>query len=111
MLTERAPRGLLMGGYWETYVFTSLQTADALTPVPFEGQSFRTPWTPQQLSYAERVVVEYRQSKLAAPAAEPPTLLTQYGNSLRLIEPGWYEHDGYAFALYVNESRQASPPP
>ncbi len=102
---DRAPRGLLMGGYWETYVFTSLQEANALTPLPFEGQSFRTPWTPAHLGHAVWVVVEYRQSKLAGVDGQPPPLLNQYGSSLRLIEPKWYENGGYSFALYRNENR------
>jgi hypothetical protein len=103
-LSERAPGAVLMGSYWETYVFTSLQRVNAMTPVPFEGQEYRTPWTPEQLKQAREVVVEYSQSKLAGPEG-PPAQLSQYGRSLRLIEPKWYANGGYSFALYLNESR------
>ena len=45
ILVERAPRGVLLGGYWETYVFTALQPPErAMTPVTWEGFT-RTPWT------------------------------------------------------------------
>jgi hypothetical protein len=104
-LSQKTPQGVLMGGYWETYVFTTLQPTDTMTPVPFEGQGYRTPWTAAQLRTASQVVVEYRHGALKDWPQTPPEHLTQYGRSLRLIEPKWYENDTYAFALYLNESQ------
>ncbi len=94
-----------MGGYWETYVFVSLQPHNAMTPVPLEGHEVRTPWTPEQVRQAEYVIIEYRHSWLGKPGS-PPQHLYQYDSSLRLLEPGWYENGEYAFALYLNESKQ-----
>jgi hypothetical protein len=102
-LSQRSPRGVLMGGYWETYVFTSLQTTDEMTPVPFEGQGYRTPWTTERLGQVDLAVVEYRHSKLGGTTEGPPAHLQQYGNSLRLIDPKWYENGEYSFALYHND--------
>ena len=105
-LSQKSPRGVLMGGYWETYVFIVLQPTDTMmTPVPFEGQGYRTPWTVEQLRTASHVVVEYRHGALKDWPQTPPEHLTQYGHSLRLIEPKLYENDTYAFALYLNESK------
>jgi hypothetical protein len=109
VLNQRAPRGVLMGGYWETYVFITFQERDALTPVPFEGQGYRTPWTPEKLKQVDTVVVEYRHSKLGGPDG-PPAQLQQHGCSLRLIDPKWYESGEYTFALYLNETRQSLQP-
>jgi hypothetical protein len=108
-LSQKAPRGVLMGGYWETYVFTSLQTKDAMTPVPFEGQGYRTPWTTEKLGQADEAIVEYRHSKLGG-AEGPPEQLKQYGYSLRLIDPKWYENGEHSFALYRNENRTSPRP-
>jgi hypothetical protein len=110
VLNQKAPGGVLMGGYWETYVFTSFQERDALTPVPFEGQGYRTPWTPEKLKQADTVVVEYRHSKLGGTEGPPPAQLQQYGYSMRLIDPKWYENGDYTFALYLNETRQSLQP-
>jgi hypothetical protein len=93
-----------MGSYWETYVFTSLQTNDAMTPVPFEGQEFRTLWTQERIRLADKIVVEYGRSKLSDEHG-PPQHLNQFGNSLLLIDPNWYRNGEYAFALYLNEKR------
>lgn len=109
VLTQKAPRGVLMGGYWETYVFTTFQERDALTPVPFEGQGYRTPWTPERLKQVDEVVVEYRRSKLGGTEG-PPAQLQQHGYSLRLIDPKWYETGEHAFALYLNETRRSLQP-
>jgi hypothetical protein len=109
VLNQKAPRGVLMGGDWETYVFTSFQERDALTPVPFEGQGYRTPWTPEKLKQVDTVVVEYRRSKLGGTEG-PPAQLQQYGYSLRLIDPKWYEDGEHTFALYLNETRRSLQP-
>ncbi|HKR02339.1 MAG TPA: hypothetical protein VJT09_16805 [Pyrinomonadaceae bacterium] len=104
-LAQKAPRGILMGGYWETYVFTSLQPVDAMTAVPLEGQEVRTPWTPELVRQASEVIVEYRHTYRLGDQGSPPERLNQYGNSLRLVDPQWYRNGEYAFALYANESR------
>jgi hypothetical protein len=104
-LSQKSPQGVLMGGYWETYLFTTLQPTGTMTPVPFEGQGYRTPWTAEHLKRASHVVVEYRHGALKDWPQTPPEHLTQYGRSLKLIEPKWYENDTYAFALYLNESK------
>jgi hypothetical protein len=104
-LAQKAPRGILMGGYWETYVFTSLQPNNAMTAVPLEGQEVRTPWTRELVRRADQVIVEYRHTYKSGDAGAPPERLNQYGSSLRLVDPAWYKNGEYAFALYVNESR------
>ncbi len=104
-LAQRAPRGVLLGRYWETYLFTSLQAVDAMIPVPLHGDFVRTPWTPPLMSQVDQVVVEYRQSKLGS-WESPPLHLHQHGVSLRLVEPKWYENNEYAFALYYREYRE-----
>ncbi len=103
-LEKMAPRAVLMGGYWQTYVFSALESDNALVPVPLEGQHVRTPWTPEALRQATSVIVEYHDSKFGA-ADSLPQNLSQYGNSLRLVEPRWYENHQYSFALYVRENR------
>ena len=103
-LEKMAPRAVLMGGYWQTYVFAGLQSENALTPVPLEGQTLRTPWTPESLRITNQVILEYRASKFGS-AESLPQRLSQYGNSMRLAEPRWYENHQYSFALYVRENR------
>ncbi|PYS52202.1 MAG: hypothetical protein DMF68_02355 [Acidobacteria bacterium] len=101
-LAEKSPRAILMGGYWETYVFAGLQPVNAMTPVPFEGQENRMPWTRDMVRRADHLIVEYRSSKLGE-GDGPPQHLNQYGNSLRLADAKWYENGEFAFALYVRE--------
>jgi len=103
-LEERAPRAVLMGSYWQTYVFSALESDNALIPVPLEGQHVRTPWTPEALRQATSVIVEYHDSNFGT-ADSLPQNFSQYGNSLRLVEPRWYENHQYSFALYVKENR------
>jgi hypothetical protein len=102
MLGKMAPRAVLIGGYWQTYVFAGLQSENALTPVPLEGQTLRTPWTPEALRVTNQVIVEYRSSNIGRPESPPPRL-SQYGTSWRLAEPRWYQNQQYAFALYLKE--------
>ena len=103
-LEERAPRAVLMGTYWQTYVFSALESDNALVPVPLEGHHVRTPWTPEALRQATSVIVEYHDSNFGT-ADSLPQNLSQYGNSLRLVEPRWYENHQYSFALYVKGNR------
>ena len=101
-LAQKSPRAILLGGYWETYIFAALQPVNTMTPVPSEGQENRMPWTRDMVRLADQVVVEYRRSGLIE-ADQPPQHLSQYGNSLRLAEPKWYENGDFAFALYVRD--------
>jgi hypothetical protein len=103
-LARKAPRGVLMGGYWDTYVFAGLQPNDTMIPVPVMGQVDRTPWTRKMVRRADRVVVGYRRGSPGA-AVSPPQILRQYGNTLKLIDANWYANRRYAFALYANERR------
>lgn len=102
-LSQRAPGSVLMGGYWETYVFVALQPTDTMTPVPFEGVLNRIPWTIASLRDSQQVVIEYRTSNLAPKDLVPPNQLRQHGNLLKLQDAHFYEHGPYAFALYFNE--------
>ena len=93
-----------MGGYWETYIFSGLQPINTMIPLPLDGQYLRTPWGRESLREAKQVIVEYRHSQLGN-AESPPQFLAQYGNSLRLVDPRWYENEKYAFALYANDRK------
>jgi hypothetical protein len=103
-LSQKAPRAILMGGYWDTYVFTALQPENAMTALPLEGHELRMPWTREMVRQADRVIVAYSRTEPNAPVSTPERL-QQYGSSLRLIDPKWYENEWYAFALYVNETQ------
>jgi hypothetical protein len=104
-LARKAPRGLLMGGYWETYVFAALQPEGTMTPLPLEGQVVRMPWAKEEARRAREVIVAHRRPGPwgAVAAAER---LEQYGSSLRLVDPKWYENAWFVFALYRNETQQ-----
>src|SRR5262249_3967838 len=56
-LAQRAPEGVLLGGYWDTYVFAALEPRAHLIPVPAENQLVRTPWTPQIMKASPQVIV------------------------------------------------------
>jgi hypothetical protein len=102
-LSQKAPGAVLMGGYWQTYVFAGLQPTGTMTPCPVEGILNRIPWTPAMLHDSERVVVEYRSSAIVPKDSLPPDELRQYGNVLKLQDAHFYESGPYAFALYFNE--------
>jgi hypothetical protein len=102
-LSQKAPGAVLMGGYWETYLFAGLQPTNTMTPVPFEGVLNRIPWTTAILRDAQQVVIEYRNSGLVPKDSLPPNELSQHGNLLKLQEAHFYENGPYAFALYFNE--------
>ena len=101
-LAEKSPRGILLGDYWDVYVFAALQSVNALTPVPLEGRENRMPWTRDMVRRADQVVLEYRHSKIVD-ADHAPETLSQHGASFRLAEPKFYENGVFAFALYVRE--------
>jgi hypothetical protein len=102
-LARKAPGGVLVGGYWETYVFASLQPRDTMTPVPLASN--RTPWTVGALADAAEVIVEYRATRLVGASGGPPERFAPYGHSLRLKDASWHVDGGYAFALYVKPGR------
>ena len=101
-LARKAPHAVLLGGYWETYVFSALQPQDPSTPVPFEGQLNRTPWTGEAVHRAREVIVGYPRPTPDAVVAMPPRL-EQYGCRQRLREPHWLDNALYAFGLYTND--------
>jgi hypothetical protein len=101
-LARKAPRAVLIGGYWDTYVFVALQPHDPMIPVPAEGQVTRTPWTREAVAHADRIVFVSRRSSPGTPVP-PPQSLSQYGSSFRLIEANWLDTRWYTFALYANE--------
>jgi hypothetical protein len=114
-LAQRAPGGVLLGGYWDTYVFAALEPKAHFVPVPAEDQLVRTPWTPQLMRAAAQVVVVHHvfasANEVETPAPYttfgdgqmPPPVLRQHGVSLHLVAPHWYEQAGYIFSLYENE--------
>ncbi|HEV2914300.1 MAG TPA: hypothetical protein VGX92_13565 [Pyrinomonadaceae bacterium] len=104
VLARKAPGAVLMGGYWETFVFAALQPENTMTPVPYEGQQVRMPWTKETVRQADRIILEYRHSKFGG-SGVPPQHTVQYGASFQLVDPLWYEDGENAFALYRNESR------
>jgi hypothetical protein len=101
-LAQKSPNAVLMGGYWETYVFSALQPTNMLTPLPLEGYQVRMPWAIKRLHEAEEVIVEYKRNNIGG-RETPPQQLTQYGDSLRLVDSKWYENSEYAFARYLKQ--------
>ena len=104
-LGQKAPNAMLMGGYWETYIFAGLQPTNTMTPLPVEGVLNRIPWTQPMLHEFKQVVVEYRHSGIEERKSVPREL-RQYGNVLKLQDGQFYENGPYLFALYSNESSQ-----
>lgn len=119
-LAQKNPRAVLLGGYWDTYVLAALRPRDAFVPVPAEDQLLRTPWTADALRRAPEVIVVHHYfpyaggTEVPAPYAtfgdghDPPPVITQYGATLRLETPRWYERDGFVFTLYRNETHDAA---
>jgi len=103
-LAGRAPHAVLMGNYWDTYVFTALQGDSAMVPVPFEDSVTRTPWTIESVRRASLVIVACPRSAPGAPVS-PPQTLQQYGRTFTLVDPRWHETTAYAFAQYVLQKR------
>jgi hypothetical protein len=103
-LARKAPHGVLMGTYWDTYVFAALQGDAAMVPVPFEGEPTRTPWTRNKVQDADQVIVAYRRGGPGG-TSPPPPILREYGNTLKLVDPHWYEDAEYTFAEYARETR------
>jgi hypothetical protein len=102
ILAQKAPGGVVMGGYLETYIFASLQQpTNTMTPLPLEGLQVRLPWTPPMLRDASQVVIEYRNNDVMKRST--PAELWQYGNLLKLKDPQFYQNDKYSFALYEHK--------
>jgi hypothetical protein len=102
ILVERAPRGVLLGDYWDTYVFAALQPpALAMTPVTWEGFT-RTPWTNAAVKPAREVIVAYSKGYYGGPPVTMPDEIQQHGATLRLADPRWFENYYYQFGRYIN---------
>jgi hypothetical protein len=104
MMAQRVPDAVIMGSYWETYVFPSLQAENPMTAVPLEGEEVRMPWTKSEVRRARQIILARRRSGPWAEVAMPEHL-EQYGASLRLVDPKWFNNGWYVFALYVNETQ------
>jgi hypothetical protein len=104
VLARKAPGGVLLGSYWNTYAFTALQREGQMVPVPFEGDVTRTPWTRALYQRADRAIVVYERPTSTAAVAISPTL-REHDATLTLAEPNWYDNEAYAFALYVKSDR------
>jgi hypothetical protein len=104
ILAQKAPGGVIMGGYWETYIYAALQRpTNTMTPLPLEGLHIRIPWTPPMLRNVREAVIEYRHNEVMNRGPLPAELV-QYGNVLKLKDPQFYQNDDYSFALYINEA-------
>jgi len=103
-LALKAPHAVLMGSYWDTYVFIALQGDAAMVPVPLEDSVTRTPWTKETARSAAEVILACRRSSPGAPVS-PPQTLRQYGRIFTLADSHWHESRDYAFALYVRQGR------
>jgi hypothetical protein len=101
-LAQRAPRGVLIGGYWDIYALVALQPEAAMTPVALEGEFSRTPWTGEVVRQTDRVIVG--RSQKATRSNPLPHVLRQDGCTLRLVNPYWYGNNEWVFAQYANES-------
>ena len=106
VLSQKAPGSMLMGGYWQTYLFAGLQPTNTMIPLPVEGELNRTPWTREILHDSKQVVLEYRKTGVVPEDSMPPNELRQYGDLLKLQDARFYENGPYAFALYVNEGNK-----
>jgi hypothetical protein len=102
-LALKAPGRVLMGGYWDTYVLTALQSDNAMTPVPVYGEITRTPWTQDLVRRSDWVIVAFRR---ASAASSPPQFLEQFGAKLQLADPSWHSDRLHLFAKYENITRQ-----
>jgi hypothetical protein len=108
-LSQNAPGNVILGGYWETYVFAALDPKHVIVPLPAEGQSLRTPWTKEPLQLADQVIVEHHRKEMSRElggADAPLPQLVQYGETLRLVSPRWYVNGEYVFSIYKREPRQ-----
>ena len=101
-LKQKSQRAILLGDYWSVYVLAALAPNNYLTPVPFDGQQNRMPWTRDMLRTTGEVLLQFTGSLLET-ATLPPERLSQYGVHFRLVEPRWYDSGTFAFARYVKD--------
>jgi hypothetical protein len=104
LLVEKAPRGVLLGDYWDTYVFVALQPPErAMTPVTWENFT-RTPWTAAAIRPAREVIVVYSKGYWGGPPVTMPGVVQQHGATLRLADPHFLENYYYQFGRYINDT-------
>lgn len=109
-MEARAPGAPLLGGYWNTYVFSALQQPRTmLRPVPCEGRMVRTPWWAGELPRHRWVVVvgnTYECPDTGSREAPSPWVY-QHGTLLRLVTARWDNASDVSFSLYENANARA----
>jgi hypothetical protein len=108
-LAQLKPGAPLLGGYWETYVLSSLQPEGTLIPVPHEDSYQRTVWWARELKNHPEVLVEHTDFPAAGPAEAPEPWIFQHQTLLRLEHPRWQHGAGRTFSLYRNVNAASLP--
>ncbi len=108
-LARLKPGAPLLGGYWDTYVLSSLQPEGALLPVPHEDAYKRTMWWAYELRNHSEVLVEHSDFPAAGLAEAPEPWIFQYQTLLRLEHPRWQQGAGRTFSLYRNVNAASQP--
>jgi hypothetical protein len=101
-LAQRRPGVYLLGGYWDTYLWPSLQREGALVPVPHEADYQRTVWWSRGLSKQSQVLVGHTHFPGSGTAEAPAPWLFQHSTLLQLEQPRWDAGAGRTFSLYRN---------
>ncbi len=104
VLVQRAPHGVLLGGYWETYVFTALQPPERRDDAGDMGRLLAHAVDARESPRSARGdcrLCEARPRSAATSIEMPPTL-TQHGATLTLADGHWIENDYYQFGRYIN---------
>jgi hypothetical protein len=98
---------VLLGGYWGTYVFASLNVSRAIVPVPAEGEYQRTPWTSDFLRGAKEIVVSlYGYDGFGSPT-DPETFILDRGNVLKRIEGSRWTRNEIVLWKYRNDTSKS----
>lgn len=97
---------VVLGDYWQTYVYAALAPPGAVVGLPIEGLYLRTPFDLPRLRAAETVVVNHSEMKAFGPPEAPQALIGQYGVLLHL-ERAATPLEG--FSLYRRADREALP--
>ena len=108
-LAQLKPGAPLLGGYWETYVFASLQPEGTLLPVPHEDSYQRTRWWADELKNHSEIIVEHSDFLAAGLAETPEPWMFQYQTLLHLEHPRWLRGAGRTFSLYRNANAASQP--
>lgn len=96
-----APHAILTGGYWGTYVFTSLQQKAPLIPAPFEWETSRTPWTRgEYLPHQVPVLMSFYNTEGLGRPESPPQYLGFFARLLKLENKGAVSAGSIAIAQY-----------